>query len=195
MFNKKLAAFLTPAVFYSMMKDILRQIHPQYVLQAKAFAEGIVILRESLTENQAVMLDASIDEIERELSESIFFLFWKGVKQNLDCYLNPVNRGFLKLDFEDFHQEGLVRSLFPKRFDDLGHKFATTIPESLKELTDPVYSYQAYMETFAYKLAHYYGFCFGDDFLSLVIPGYYPNRTITFAYEHMVQTYLSLPYL
>lgn len=192
MINEKLTAFLTPAVFYSMMKDTLRHIHPQYALEEKAFTNGIDILKASLSENQLGLLDAYLDENERELSESLFYLFWKGVKQNLDCYSNPVNRGFLQMDFEDFLQEGLVRSLFPTHFEDLGRKFATTIPESLRDLTDPIFSYHAYMETFAYKLAHYYGFCFGDTFLSRVVPGYHPNRTITLAYKHMLKEYLSI---
>lgn len=193
MIDSKVSELISPQSMLSMMKETLYQINPQHIREEQVFSQGISLLRTRLNGKQAELLDAALAEDEQELAESIFYLFWKGVKANYECFQNPVNRYFLKMDYEDFHQEDLMRSFLPKNHDDYGRKFAMSVPEEYKELTDPIYAYHAYMETFAYKLAHYFGFCYGETFLLNVVPGYHPNSVLTISYRFMISKDLSIP--
>ena len=85
-----------------------------------------------------------------------------------------------------------MNSFLPATFKDTGRTFAQSLPEELKVLTEPVTSYYAYLQTVAYKLAHYYGFCFGDTFLPRVVPGYHPDHATTIIYGNMLREDLNL---
>lgn len=157
--------------------------------------EGLRVLREALDEHQLKLLEAAIEEDERSLASHLFYLFWKGVQQNYACYKNPINRYFLKMDFEEFHQESLMTSFLPPKYDDAGRAFVMSLPENLRVLTDPIYSYYAYWQTTGYKLAHYYGFIYADSFLPQIIPGYHSDHVATITYNAIMCKYFSLTYL
>ena len=192
MIDKLYEKLIDPQTMLDAMKETLRQIDPQYAGEESAFLDGIQALRKGLPSDHPVPLDAYLDEEERDMAECLLYLFWKGVKQNYDCFVNPVNKLFLKLDYEDIHQEDLMNSFLPAAFKDTGRTFAQSLPEELKVLTEPVTSYYAYLQTVAYKLAHYYGFSFGDTFLPRVVPGYHPDHTTTIIYGSMVKEDLNL---
>ena len=96
------------------------------------------------------------------------------------------------MDYEDFHQETLMHHFFPAKFDDLGTKFVRSLPSEMKDATDPIISYYSYLHTIAYKLAHYYGFRFGDKFLPKVVPGYHPDGATSSIYALILQKDLGL---
>ena len=52
--------------------------------------------------------------------------------------------------------------------------------------------YMSYMETVAYKLAHYFGFILADQFLYHVIPGYVNDSVTQMQYAWDLQKYLQL---
>lgn len=195
MIEKMFTQFNTPEALLNAMRETLKTIHPQYEREISSYKEGLHVLREALDEYQLKLLDAAIEEDERNLASHLFYLFWKGVQQNYACYKNPVNRYFLKMDFEEFHQESLMTAYFPNKYDDAGRTFVMSLPENLRVLTDPIYSYYAYWQTTGYKLAHYYGFIYADSFLPQIIPGYHPDLVATITYNAILCDYLSLPYL
>ena len=192
MIDKLYEKLIDPQAMLAAMKETLRQIDPQYSTEESAFLAGIEALRESLPSDHPVSLDAYLEEENRDMAECLLHLFWKGVKQNYDCFVNPVNKMFLQMDYEDFHQEFLMRQFFPAKFQDMGTKFAHSLPAEMSDATDPIISYYTYMQTIAYKLAHYCGFRFGDTFLSKVVPGYFSDGATTIIYGFMLQKDLNL---
>ena len=192
MIDKLYEKLIDPQAMLAAMKETLRQIDPQYSKEEAAFFDGIEALRTGLPSDHPVSLDAYLEEEERDMAECLLHLFWKGVKQNYDCFVNPVNKMFLQMDYEDFHQESLMRQFFPAKFQDMGTKFAHSLPAEMSDATDPIISYYTYLQTNAYKLAHYYGFRFGDTFLSKVVPGYFSDGVTTIIYGRMLQEDLNL---
>lgn len=192
MIDKMYEKLIDPQAMLAAMKETLRQIDPKYYEEETAFLDGIQALREELPSDHPVSLDAYLEEEEWDMAECLLHLFWKGVKQNYDCFVNPVNKLFLQQDYEDFHQESLMRHFFPTWFNDMGTKFAHSLPAEMSNATDPITSYYTYLQTNAYKLAHYYGFRFGDSFLSRVVPGYFSDGTTTIIYGRMLQEDLNL---
>lgn len=192
MIDKLYEKLIDPQAMLAAMKETLRQIDPQYSKEEAAFFDGIEALRAGLPSDHPVSLDAYLEEEERDMAECLLHLFWKGVKQNYDCFVNPVNKMFLQMDYEDFHQESLMRQFFPAKFQDMGTKFAHSLPAEMSDATDPIISYYTYLQTNAYKLAHYYGFRFGDSFLPRVVPGYSSDGATTIIYGRMLQEDLNL---
>ena len=192
MIAKLYEKLLDPLTMFNAMKETLRQIDPQYADEEAAFHAGIQALRNALPADNPVSLDEYLEEEERDMAECLLYLFWKGVKQNYDCFVNPVNKTFLKMDYEDIHQESLMHHFLPSEFNDLGTKFAQSLPAEMNDMTAPISSYYTYLQTVAYKLAHYYGFRFGDSFLAKVVPGYYSDSSTTIIYGRMLSADLNL---
>ena len=192
MIDKLYEKLVDPQAMLAAMKETLRQIDPQYSKEESAFFDGIEALRAGVPSDHPVSLDAYLEEEERDMAECLLHLFWKGVKQNYDCFVNPVNKMFLQMDYEDFHQESLMRQFFPAKFEDMGTKFAHSLPAEMSDATDPIISYYSYLQTNAYKLAHYYGFRFGDSFLPRVVPGCFSDGATTIIYGRMLQDDLNL---
>ena len=67
-----------------------------------------------------------------------------------------------------------------------------TLPEEQQRLTEGITEYMSYMETVAYKLAHYFGFILADQFLYHVIPGYVNDSVTQMQYAWDLQKYLQL---
>ena len=192
MIDRMYELLIDPQAMLGAMKDTLRQIDPQYENEEAAFHAGIQALRSTLPADHPVSLDAYLDEEDRDMAECLLYLFWKGVKQNYDCFVNPVNKTFLKMDYEDIHQESMMHHFLPSEFNDLGTKFAQSLPAEMNDMTAPIISYYTYLQTVAYKLAHYYGFRFGDSFLAKVVPGYYSDSSTTIIYGSMLSADLNL---
>lgn len=193
MISKLYEDLIDPQVMFTSMKETLRHIDPQYMEEEAAFSDAILFLRNALPSDHPVSLDAYLEEEERSMAECLLYLFWKGVKQNYDCHVSPVNKLFLRMDYEDFHQETLMHHFLPTKYDDMGTKFVRSLPADMKDATDTIISYYAYLHTVAYKLAHYYGFRFGDRFLPKVVPGYHPDGAISSIYAMVLHKDTSLP--
>lgn len=192
MIDKMYEKLVDPQAMLAAMKETLRQIDPKYSEEEAAFLDVIQALRERLSSDHPVSLDAYLEEEDRDMAECLLHLFWKGVKQNYDCFVNPVNKMFLQMDYEDFHQESLMRHFFPAQFKDMATQFTRSLPAEMSNATDPIISYYTYLQTNAYKLAHYYGFRFGDSFLPRVVPGYFSDGATTIIYGRMLQKDLNL---
>ena len=159
------------------LRSILTEVDPSYPQEEHIFHENLQKLRSTLDETALALLDHVLDEEESQIASSVIFLFWKGLHQNLSCFQDPAAKQFLKLDYEDIHQESILNGIFGRlNSSDTSRQFSSLLTEEQREL-NPVPSYYAYIRTIAYKVAHYYGFRFGDSFLPLVVPGYIPDGT------------------
>ena len=192
MIQKLFTQFNSPESILRAMRETLVKVCPQHQQEQYAFEHGLHILREALDDDQNKLLDFYIEEEERSIAEHFFYLFWKGVQQNYDCYRNPANSYFLKMDFEDFHQESLMTSFLPLNYKDIGTTFTRSLPKDIIVLSEPIVSYYCYLQSWGYKLAHYYGFCYADTFLQKVIPGYKPTQHLSIIYRSELEDYLGI---
>ena len=64
------------------------------------------------------------------------------------------------------------------------------LPRQTEEPLEQIIGYYCYLETVAYKLVHYKGFCFGDRFLKMVVPEYVTDTTVTSMYRRRLDAIL-----
>lgn len=191
--NQLLQSITSTEIVMEQMRDILLKLTPSFADEEKSYAKSIRMIKETLGEDYPISLDDLITASERRIATNLVFLGWQGLHLNLSCYKIPRSKQFLRLDYEEIHKESLMNS-FPASVEaeSIVTSFTQSLPEACKELTDSITSYYAYWETVAYKLAHYFGFRFGDDFLSFVVPGYVPDAALTMAYAQNLSNYLGI---
>jgi len=174
----------------------LRELDPEFLDEETSFVSGVLALRDTLAEDHPVDLDAVLEAEERRLAGNLVFLIWKGLVQNLACFKDPVAIRFLDLDYEDLHQEEVMNNMQASiSANQLYVSFVQTLTPEQKELSFAITSYYSYWETVAYKLAHFWGFSLGDQFLPKVVPGYYPNHAATSTYALLLSNCLGFPVL
>ena len=182
-----------PHTITDRMKKYLQEHDPAYENEAHALRFGISMLKEALTPEQASIVDTLICAQDQRMAANLIYLIWNGIHQNLSCFHNPVNKLFLETDFEDFHQEHLMYSLpAAKTAQQLIDEAYRAIPSELRHLAEPITSYYCYLDTSAYKLAHYLGFRLADELLYWVVPGYIHDAKTTCAYRTQLTDYLNI---
>lgn len=162
--------------------DMLRQTGLDHAAEVHSFKDGIQAIREAMG---APTADKLLHDLEAQLAARLIFLFWNGIQMNGACFRDPTKKDFLCRDYEQIHQEKLLRTLptVPEGATDL-------LRQLPQELAEPIISYICYIETYGYKLAHYLGFRVGDDFLPWIVPGYTSDRALTLCYERALDQYL-----
>ena len=174
-----------------LMEDILDDIDPDYPSEKTAFREGVAAIKAKVPESFPISIDSLIDAYERRIAGNLLFLAWKGLHLNLDCFRDATKRVFLDMDYEDIHQEEIMNSMpYGKASYDLSRAYWDALPEGQKDLLMPVTDYFCYLETTAYKIAHFIGFRAGDDLLPFLEPGYVANTALSSAYAAELQEYL-----
>lgn len=182
-----------PSAILDHTKALLRELDPEYPAEETAFQTGLQALRHQAGGEHTACIDDLVAAQDQRLAGGLVFLAWLGLELNISCFRNPVNKLFLNADYEDIHQEAQMNSLptvraARERFD----AACRQLPPELLPLLEPVLSFYRYLETTAYKLAHYLGFRLGDELLYLLIPGYCHDGKITCAYHMELSQYLSM---
>lgn len=131
------------------------------------------------------------DAIRRQTASDLLFCGLLGIKANLDNYINPVARNFLDVDSETYLRETIAHRL-PEYKDAQKQRdqFYALLPVELRESYDAVTAYVCYLQTVGPKLAHYYGYLFGNELLPRIIPGYSIDPALTAQYRQMLEDYL-----
>ncbi len=167
---------------------ILREIDPAYRAEEAAYTQALLVMREQLPEALEW-----IEFQEAAAAADILFMLWNGLLLNLECFHNPTCKQFLQLDYEDIHREGTMRSMpDSRRCRDKATAFLRSLTVQQNDLFEPVTAYFAYIETSAYKLAHYFGFLAGNELLPKVEPGYVPDHALSGTYGMELQRYLEV---
>ena len=188
--------FTSPEVVLQNVSNALRQIAPDFVKEERQYYESIGVLKDTLGASMKPSVDEYIAAIEEEISAELVYVAWLGFQQNIECFNNPINTMFLKMDYEDFHRERRMATL-----PQVQHALKTinafqdvlrTCSGFNHELTEGITSYITYLETVGYKLAHYFGFIFADQFLEHVISGYRSDMVTTMQYQRELEDYLGL---
>ena len=185
-----------PKVVLQNVSDVLRKIDPNFAQEELQYLAAVEALKEGIGETVSPSASDYIAAREQEICAELIYVGWLGLQQNLECFQNPVNTLFLKMDYEDFHRERRMHTLPEvQKALEIINAFCEelrTLPEEKRNLTDGITEYMSYLETTAYKLAHYFGFILADKFLYHVIPGYANDSVTTMLYAQDLRDYLQL---
>ncbi len=136
------------------------------------------------------------DVLTQQLAGELLFSFNLGLTANKKYSENSLANDILKMDYEVYLRES-VAHLMPGYLHseiqmDNFHKQLT--PEQNDSML-PVIEYKSYLQSYGPKIAHFFGFLYGDTYLSCVEPNYYPNRFYTRLYQKTLEEALDMKLL
>lgn len=169
------------------VRETLRTLDPDYPEEEKQFLQAVAELEQEVGPSAKEYLAA----LEQEFTSDIIFVGWQGFMLNLDCFTNPVNKLLLREDFEDLHLEYRMPSLpMAQAARHTINAFLDILPPEKRHLISGITSYYSYLQTTAYKLAHYFGFSLAGQFLPYVLPGYSADNVLTTQYAQDLYAFL-----
>lgn len=178
---------ICPDAMMEVVRAELKKCDPEYDSEEAAFEAAVKLLQEIAGEMGGVEVKAALSGEEQTMGERLIFLFWQGVKQNLACFHDPREKQFLELDYEAIHHEAEMNQFISAKPRGFTPALIGTLPKQADEPLEQIISYYSYLETMAYKLVHYKGFCFGDLFLKMVVLGYCQNYLLTNMYTNKLE--------
>jgi len=165
------------------LKTALAQVDHNYTEEQLAYDQAVAQLSDN----------AFAEALETQFGAKLLYVTWQGACWNLDCYRNPVNKLRLHTDYEDLHGECHFPALPQVRATEKAiHTTIQRFTPEQQELARQMEDYYAYLETVGFKLAHLWGFQWGNAFFPKVIPGYSPDLVFTSKYIGMVSNDLGL---
>lgn len=185
-----------PEVVLQNISETLRKIDPSFAEEERKYFHAVDVLEKTIGNSVSPSADEYIAATEQEICAELIYVAWLGFQQNMECFRNPVNTLFLKLDYEDFHRERRMHTLpavqQALKTINAFHDSMRALPAEQRDLTDGITSYISYLETTGYKLAHYFGFILANQFLGHVLPGYCDDTVTTMQYAWDLREYLKL---
>ncbi len=185
-----------PEVVLQNVSETLRKIDPEFAKEEQQYFQAVEALKAAIGNSTSPSAGEYIAAKERKLCAELIYVGWLGFQQNIECFKNPINTLFLKMDYEDFHRERSMHTLpeVQKALETINafYEALRTLPEEQRSLTEGITEYMSYMETVVYKLAHYFGFILADQFLYPVIPGYSNDSVTQMQYAWDLRKYLQL---
>lgn len=177
---------INPQTIMAKVKDILRDVDPEYEKEEQAFFAACSSLETGIDDSVTITVQSYLDALEEEFASDIIFVIGRGFKLNLDIHNNPVNALAFKLDYEDLHEERKMHLLpVAEKANRTSYAFLEELRASHRDkldLLDGVNSYYSHLKTIGYKVAHYYGFLLADQLLPHLIPGYYADSVYVSTY-------------
>lgn len=185
-----------PEVVLQNVSETLRKIDPEFAKEEQQYFQAVDTLETAIGNSVSPSASEYIAAKEQKICSELIYVAWLGFQQNLECFQNPINTMFLKMDYEDFHRERTMHTL-PKvqealRTINAFHAVMREMPAEKENMTDGIIDYMCYLETTGYKLAHYWGFVLADKFLENVVPGYCSDSLTTMLYTRELSEYLQL---
>ena len=177
---------ICPDAMMEAVRAELKKYDPEYDSEEAAFNAAVKLLQEIAGEMMGAEVKAALAGEEQTMGERLIFLFWQGVQQNLACFHDPKEKQFLELDYEDIHHEAEMNQFIPVKQRGFTPVLVEALPRQADEPLKQIIGYYSYLETVAYKLVHYKGFCFGDRFLKMVVLGYEPDVAVVNEYREML---------
>lgn len=181
------AQLTDPLTVLPEVRETLRTLDPEYLEEEVKFLQAAAALEREVGPGAKEFLTA----LEQEITSDIIFAGWQGFKLNLECFINPVNKLLLREDFEDLHLEHRMSTLPRARAArSTLNAFLDSLPSEKHHLTAGITNYYAYLQTTAYKLAHYFGFCLAEHFLPHVLSEYAADTALTARYSQTLCAFL-----
>mgnify|MGYP005846671239 FL=1 len=160
------------------LRSTLEQADSCYTKEYLPFAQA----------NAKLSDDAFVDTLERQFAAKLLYVAWQGVRWNLDCYRNPINKLRLQTDYEELHGEYLFSALPQvQTTEDAICSSAQRFTPEQQALAIQIEDYYSYLETIGFKLVHYWGFLWGNEFFPKVVPRYAADTVFTAKYTHMLE--------
>lgn len=157
------------------------------------FSKTISFLENELQDATTPSVNEVVDAIDRQIGSSLLLSFFLGLKANLDHFIDPVGRTFLDVDSETYLREDLATQLPDYQNAQLvQEQFYVALSPAQQDQYGDIIAYISHLETVGPKLAHYYGYMFGNQLFPRIIPGYSEDLHLTFQYQHMLETYLGI---
>lgn len=130
---------------------------------------------------------AMTEAVEKRIASVMIYAGNLGFRANLKNFEDPSAKCFLETDPEVYLGESIAHSLPAyERAQRIMNAFWNLLTEKQKEYYTDILEYYCYLETIGPKLAHYYGYCFANEFLGYVVPGYVPDVVQTDRYTRML---------
>ena len=186
MINAMFEKLICPDAMMEAVRAELKKCDPEYDSEEAALNAAVKLLQEIAGEMLGAEVKAALAGEEQTMGERFIFLFWQGVQQNFACFRDPKEKQFLELDYEDIHHEAEMNQFIPVKQRGFTPVLIEALPRQADEPLEQIIGYYSYLETVAYKLVHYKGFCFGDRFLKMVVLGYEPNVAVVNEYREML---------
>lgn len=183
------------------LKDVLRNIDPEYSAEEKRFNNARRLLQKEVGNTVSPSAEAYLQAQDDALAASLLYIAGQGFKLNVDIFNNPANALFLQqFEFEDLNRERILSSLPAVQESEITiMAFHNTLQntllaqsDSIRKAMEDIGEMYAYLQTSGYKLAHYCGFVFADRFLPNVMPGYHFDSVNTGNYHRTLQNYLNV---
>lgn len=176
-----------PTIILREVRKTLRTLDPDYPEEEKQFLQAAAELEQAF----GPIVQEYLAALEQEFTSDIIFVGWQGFMLNLDCFTNPVNKLLLREDFEDLHLEYRMPTLpMAQSARHTINAFLDTLSPERRHLISGITSYYSYLQTTAYKLAHYFGFLLADQFLPYLLPGYSADNALTSQYAQDLYAFL-----
>ena len=186
-----LARSSTSKKLYETVYRIMETVDPNYKAERHAYETDVHLLRNLLADSKAPLLEDVLQAKESRMNINLSFLAWLGVFENYNCYVNKQHVGIFDLDFEEIHLESYMNAFTEsQKAKELDGILSKQLSEYEADLLSSITDYYCYLETVAYKLAHYAGFCLANQILPHILPDYQPDTDLTDRYTQMLKQYL-----
>ena len=176
--------------------ETMRHIDPEFSKAEAKFLSAVSNLEKELDDNITPSFSEFISAKEMALVAEVIFVGWQGIQLNINIFNAPINCMLLQGNFEYLHRENCLGMLpMVRETRNTISAFYNAIAGSNKEIIDQVNditNYYSYLQTVGFKLVHYFGFCFADEFLPYIIPGYSSNPVARISYKNNLRKYMGV---
>jgi len=171
--------------------DFMVSNSEEFVADQDSYNQTISFLESELGQHASPSVADLVDAIDQQIGSTLLFSCCLGFKANLDHFIDPVSRTFLDIDSEIYLRENVARQLPNyQSAQRIQEELNTVLSSAQKEkYEEDIITYICYLETAGPKLAHYYGYIFGNLLFPHVIPGYVADAQLTLQYRYKLSAY------
>ena len=157
------------------------------------FKETISWLETELVDGVSPSVPELVDAIDQQIGSTVVFSYFLGLKANWDHFVDPIARTFLDVDAEVYLREDMAKRLPDyQKAERVQNRFYAALTPAQQERYEDISAYICHLEAVGPKLAHYYGYLFGNYLFPRIIPGYGANMLLTLQYQHMLENYFGI---
>ena len=185
-----------PKTVMAEIRETLSTIDPAFLDVDAKYLTAVSKLEKALGESITPSVGEFLAAKEEEFVSEIIYIGWQGFQLNMDIFHAPINAIMLRGDYEELHRERYLGKLpMAKKARDIIYAFDKVMLEKYndkQDLTEDITGFFSYLKTSGYKIAHYFGFRFADQFLPYVVPGYIDDSVNTGYYRRMLRERLDI---
>ena len=157
------------------------------------FRETVSVLANTVNDPVAPSVEDVVDAIDHQIGVCLLFSFFLGLKANLDYFIDPIGHTFLDVDSETYLRESIAKQLPDYQNAQIVlERFYAALSPAQRALYESISAYISHLETVGPKLAHYYGYMFGNQLFSRIILGYDEEMQLTVRYQQMLENFLGV---